>query len=752
MLFFRILLFLFLAINSVSCGLKMDISGFSNADLSLIKIWGPASSPVLATPTKKVFVTGYRQEYFIPFSDLNFHENHSFNISSQSAGWGTSNITPSSNGKIIIENNAVAGTYTVDVTVIDERGYSDTSSFDLVIEALGGAAPAKESFADSNAGCVSNTTNRYNCGWWKYIPTAYTTHPTENFCVFIYYHGNGGSGDGTTAGLDANPETNDPIFEAINNGAHFPCLVFQPQTQGEESAMYIMNALQYIKELYRIDEDRIYIMGMSFGGSGVGNFGYQYGGNSYVASLITSNAHDTTDPRTENFYGDDPRDYLHSLNYLNQTTWDFHGEADTATNDRFNVWRIGLNQSLSNVLGYSGNIYASYASDADYIGNRPYESSTINWIPGNWDIGATGQSANRMTIRDNLGHSALLNMLTTNDIYDWMFSQNKDKGIKSNNLTLSQTTVLDNETVDITLSGGIRDYFGEISSVTVNLIPVGGSAYTPLTNNIAFNYETTFTVSNLAAGTYILSVAVTDTEGHFHAFPVILESINNAAVTNSVIATYNISFGATNAACTTLGADWNLIHSTSQNSNGRLFQYARKGRKIGLTEATFANSSLYLEIDFQPLLDIDDVTYNGLASTAVTGDIAAPPAPFVADALQCYWYTRTINGTYDRQENNLKFKVGGLNTNLKYNVYIIGSRDSATSDPQTIELTDINGTQTFVKEVNNTFTNTAKMTTVNNVEPNEDGTISFRVEEEEFVANVNDYAYLNAVVIEALAP
>lgn len=104
-------------------------------------------------------------------------------------------------------------------------------------------------------------------GFWEYLPANYSTSK-EKFPVVIYLHGIKEIGSGeSVAELD----------KIIHNGVpyairtfhrDFPFVLIAPQSPGEQEGFapeQLDRLIEIVKSNYQIDEDRIYVTGISFG-------------------------------------------------------------------------------------------------------------------------------------------------------------------------------------------------------------------------------------------------------------------------------------------------------------------------------------------------------------------------------------------------------------------------------------------------------------------------------------------------------
>ncbi|HRN55575.1 MAG TPA: hypothetical protein PLL71_03950, partial [Agriterribacter sp.] len=112
-------------------------------------------------------------------------------------------------------------------------------------------------------------------GYYESLPVSYSSEPTKKFPMIIFLHGNGERGDGSAAQLPRVLVNGPP--KLINQGKFpssftvggesFSFIVISPQAiTSSNSALNIASLIKYCIDKYRVDEDRIYLTGLSLGG------------------------------------------------------------------------------------------------------------------------------------------------------------------------------------------------------------------------------------------------------------------------------------------------------------------------------------------------------------------------------------------------------------------------------------------------------------------------------------------------------
>jgi len=93
------------------------------------------------------------------------------------------------------------------------------------------------------------------CKPWNYDKAC---NADKKYPLFVYLHGGGGSGLPSSL----------PCFTKDNDKKTYPCFVYVPHAPGRWNNTLLIQQIERLKTLYRIDRNRIYLMGYSMGGSG----------------------------------------------------------------------------------------------------------------------------------------------------------------------------------------------------------------------------------------------------------------------------------------------------------------------------------------------------------------------------------------------------------------------------------------------------------------------------------------------------
>jgi len=105
-----------------------------------------------------------------------------------------------------------------------------------------------------------------------YLPDGYAADTEKQWPLMIFLHGSGESGDS----LDMVKAWGPP--KLIDEGKKFPFIVVSPQAPPRTGWQVdiLKKMLDDLKKKYRVDNDRVYLTGLSMGGFGTWNFSSKY--------------------------------------------------------------------------------------------------------------------------------------------------------------------------------------------------------------------------------------------------------------------------------------------------------------------------------------------------------------------------------------------------------------------------------------------------------------------------------------------
>ncbi len=189
-----------------------------------------------------------------------------------------------------------------------------------------------------------------NLNYLTYFPEGFDS--SKEYPLILFLHGSG------ERGSDLSLVRKHGLPKEIDNGRKVPAIVIAPQCpENKRWRTYELAALMdYVESLYKIDKSRVYVTGLSMGGSGTWRFAAEFPDR--VAAIITMCAY--AEPHTAYQIADIP-------------VWVFHGTADDITpfdvSERMvkKLQEIGGNVKFTIYEGADHNIWErTYANDEIY--------------------------------------------------------------------------------------------------------------------------------------------------------------------------------------------------------------------------------------------------------------------------------------------------------------------------------------------------------------------------------------------------
>ncbi|MGD1946206.1 MAG: alpha/beta hydrolase-fold protein [Croceivirga sp.] len=148
-----------------------------------------------------------------------------------------------------------------------------------------------------------------NLQYYLYLPDNYFSEENKDFGLLLFLHGGGESG------RQLNELTKNGPPKMMADGYPFPFLVLAPQNPYEKQwwdVRAVNQLLDYIIDDYRVDKKRIYLTGLSRGGSAAWEMAVQYPDKFAALAVVCGMA---------------PLPYAHWMN-KEMPIWVFHGAED----------------------------------------------------------------------------------------------------------------------------------------------------------------------------------------------------------------------------------------------------------------------------------------------------------------------------------------------------------------------------------------------------------------------------------------
>ncbi|MEM7551855.1 MAG: dienelactone hydrolase family protein, partial [Bacteroidota bacterium] len=300
---------------------------------------------------------------------------------------------------------------------------------------------------------TARQTDLGNIWYWEYLPPGYNTN-TDSYPLLVFLHGIGERGPADGSQLNRVLRNGPP--DQIRDGNDFPFIVVSPQLvdfRGNWRPQDVDRVIEHAKNVYRVDENRIYLTGLSLGGGGV--WGYLQNFPQKIAAAAPIAGSGNT-PSLACVIADE-----------NIPIWVFHGDNDRTINRNISIRMVN----------------AINACDP------PIDPQV------------------RLTLYPGVGHNSwdrayrLDNSLHDPNLYEWLEMQSMSA--ISVDAGSDQTVILPQNTIGITgnasSSGAITSYLWE---------KVSGPTATLVNENTSI-----LTLNSLIEGIYIFRLTVEDDGG-----------------------------------------------------------------------------------------------------------------------------------------------------------------------------------------------------------------------------------------------
>lgn len=165
-----------------------------------------------------------------------------------------------------------------------------------------------EGLAQNKDSVQARVTARINSkcfGYLEYLPAGYDPAGAQRYPVIIYFHGDGDRGDGSghdlkllkRNALPSNIENNTFPTSFTVGGKTWQFIVISPQYTDKLYEQQTDSVIQYVKDHYKVDTNRIYLTGMSLGGGIVWEYaGFSAAYAKRLAGIIPISAYTTPRP------------------------------------------------------------------------------------------------------------------------------------------------------------------------------------------------------------------------------------------------------------------------------------------------------------------------------------------------------------------------------------------------------------------------------------------------------------------------
>ncbi|MGN6440273.1 MAG: PKD domain-containing protein, partial [Agriterribacter sp.] len=310
-------------------------------------------------------------------------------------------------------------------------------------------------------------------GYYESLPVNYSSEPDKKYPLLIFLHGSGEKGDGSPSALPRVLRNGPPKLlnqgnfpdKFIYNGEAFSFIVVAPQTAGGTgSGATIRDMINHSLKTYRVDEQRIYLTGLSLGGL-----------------------------RTYNYaaYKKELTDKIAAILLVAPNAYSKEERARTIASSNVPVW-------LTN-------------NDGDPLARISGAIRTVDMINAYKPIPRA-----KLTVFNKYGHDAWTQSYDPAfkedgmNVYEWMLSYTTPRNRPS---PLVASAGAD-KTITLPLDSAVLD--GSVSTTGTNALKAYEWNYVngPATPVISSPLQKTIVVKNLVEGTYTFSLKVTGSEGN----------------------------------------------------------------------------------------------------------------------------------------------------------------------------------------------------------------------------------------------
>ena len=221
---------------------------------------------------------------------------------------------------------------------------------------------------------TARKTNK-NVGYLEYLPSGY--HKNSENPVIIFLHGTGEKGNGTSEIHKVAYHGPPKLIKKGKWPSNYPFIVISPQLSSKYDqwpTSIVDGIVEYVKSKYKVDEDRIYLTGLSLGGAGTWSYAADYPGKVAAIAPIA---------------GWGPNSKASKMKDV--PVWAFHGNAD-------GIVDISGTRNMINAL------------------NRCKPKPAVK---------------PKFTVYSRVGHDSwtrTYDRSTGHNIYDWFLSHSKKKG------------------------------------------------------------------------------------------------------------------------------------------------------------------------------------------------------------------------------------------------------------------------------------------------------------------------------------
>jgi predicted peptidase len=370
----------------------------------------------------------------------------------------------------------------------------------------------------------------YPLGHWLYTPAGYSNAACKTYPLLVVLHGLGEKCPSHPLSAINTSNTNSPGYQIQQRTAYanqrpfLEGLILEPQTcDSSWTAASIDAMVEYIKTTHRVDEDRIYITGLSLGGGGTWT---------YAAAHPTKVAAIVPIAGTEKA--------LSSIQAASQVpTWAFHNFNDTNVGPGLNpptdlfrcksyTHRMCTIEHIDRMIPFA-NTYVMAGYSADGGATMAATDRTASLMPGGellptqwvWDSSPYPlglPSSMQFTLFAASGHGGWKEAYAMPQMWQWLYAQRRPPAttLSIGSPSISPATVGVTDGTAVTITAKVNTP-ATLAQLWVDLKRLGGTGQVRmlLVSGTANTYRVVHTLpaNGLSAGIKGIGITAIDTSG-----------------------------------------------------------------------------------------------------------------------------------------------------------------------------------------------------------------------------------------------
>lgn len=386
--------------------LSRGMSGYANE----IVLYGYPAGGAPAPNQPPVVNAGSSQSVQLPSSSVNLSgsaQDPDGAISSvqwsQVSGPATAVISSPGSTTTTVSQLSVQGTYSFRLQASDNQGASGAATVSVTVS----PSPPAPTGRGTTSERYASASRPGGYGYVEYLPAGYATG--SNFPLVIFLHGAGqrGSGQAGSLGSVRSAGWQREIDQA---GKDYPFIHISPQTNGDwsfyEAQYSLAPFVDWLIANYKVDPKRVYLTGLSLGGSGTWAFASQFA--SKLAAIIPICG------------GDWGYSAAGANNIVSQgvSIWTAHAKDDGVVPVMpTDIWM----SLIGNRLGVSGNVTDAYVNTSGMMTAVPNPGAN-RW---DWISGRSAPGKYNYTRYGSGGHGIWDSMYQDPQVHTWMLNQSR---------------------------------------------------------------------------------------------------------------------------------------------------------------------------------------------------------------------------------------------------------------------------------------------------------------------------------------